>query len=269
MPAKITIQSGISAGSSHWLDSRVVRIGSDPTADVCLPSADVASHALTLEYRDGHYRIYNRSGCNVFMGTHVVAPDDVATWVDTDILQLGDEIQLVLDVGEDPAPTGQPRNRGGDDVASQEEPAISTRNSVSARHRNGSVPAAGVDVASKSSRFGIQLGVILACVVGSILLLARHQLQARPDAQPPPQFAEVIQTALASPTTSRELVARLQFAEAAVVRGDKQAAVERFERLRDDLLPQRESFVTDRRDPELAMLDYIEFRLSRWEGASW
>ncbi|MEM7315246.1 MAG: FHA domain-containing protein, partial [Planctomycetota bacterium] len=80
MPAKITVQSGIAAGASHWIQQRVVRIGSDPTAEVCLPSANVPGHALTLEYKDGNYRVYNRCRDNVYVGTRVVEPNRVATW---------------------------------------------------------------------------------------------------------------------------------------------------------------------------------------------
>ncbi len=267
MPAKITIQSGISAGSSHWLDGRVVRIGSDPTADVCLPSADVAAHALTLEFRDGSYRIYNRSGQNVFVGTHVVAPDHVATWMDTDILQLGDEIQLVLDVGDDPAPSGKPTSARSQEWSPQDDGGGPTGALSSADHRHDLTSAVGND--PKSSSMWLQLAVIFVCVLGSLLLLARHQRKAGRASTPAPTFSQVIKEALASPSTSRELVGRLQYAESAVIRSDKRAAVARFERLRDDLLPQRGAFVANQRTPELAILDYVEFRLSRLEAKTW
>ena len=97
MPAKITIQSGISAGTSHWIEQRVARIGSDPQSEVCLPMADIPAHALTVEFRDNTCRVYNRCQDNICVGTQVIGPNQVAAWPETDILQLGSEVELVLD----------------------------------------------------------------------------------------------------------------------------------------------------------------------------
>jgi len=60
MSAEIIVQSGISAGTRYWIERPVIRIGSDPQADVCLPSSRIAPHALTVEFRDGNYRVHAR-----------------------------------------------------------------------------------------------------------------------------------------------------------------------------------------------------------------
>ena len=49
MPAGIRVDSGISVGTTHWIERAVLRIGSDPQCDICLPSTELDAHALTLE----------------------------------------------------------------------------------------------------------------------------------------------------------------------------------------------------------------------------
>ncbi len=261
MPAKITVQSGISAGTSHWIEQRVVRIGSDPAAEVCLPSASVPAHALTLEFRDGNYRVYNRCRRNVFVGTHVVAPDKAATWADTDILQLGDEIELVLDVDEDPTPTTQRAFAAEQMSAGMDEDADGEWTQQHAAADNP--PISGSSSKTTSSKTWIQLAVTACCILGCVLLVAREQLKGVAPMRNRPSFATVVGDALNSPTTSRELIGRLQFAESAFVRGDGPAAIARFGRLRDDLLLQKDEFVMNERGPELAVMDFVEYRLSQ------
>ena len=53
MSAGIRVDSGVSAGTKYWIDRAVLRIGSDPQCDICLPSTELEPHAVTLEFRDG------------------------------------------------------------------------------------------------------------------------------------------------------------------------------------------------------------------------
>jgi len=80
MPASVRVESGISAGTKYWIDRAVLRVGSDPQCDICLPSAELAPHALTLEFRDGNYRAYNRSSSPVSVGGSLVQPGASAVW---------------------------------------------------------------------------------------------------------------------------------------------------------------------------------------------
>lgn len=261
MPAKITVQSGISAGTTHWIERPVIRIGSDPQSDVCLPSADVAAHALTLEYRDGQYRVYNRCRSNVFVGMRSVETGKAVTWADTDLLQLNDDIELVLDVEEDPTP----RPMRPDDVYENEE-EDNFPGEVTDRSTLSQVAIKSDSAKEDSSKFLIQLAVTILCFAGCAGLLAREALKAE-DAGgfvKPPIFTEVVRDANSS-NTSPELVQRLQFAESAAIRGNEKSARERYSSLRDDLLQLRNTFLSESRNPELAILDFVEYRLGQLE----
>lgn len=274
MPAKVTIQSGISAGTSYWIERAVVRVGSDPKSDLCLPSANVPSHALTLEFRDGRYRIHNRCQVNVFVGTRVVEPGNAIEWPDTDILQLNNEIELVLDVEEDPSPKPmRTRPNPGEDLA-----GLANSNDWQQESEDQDIERGDGDVADKTidsdnsadtstngSNLLLQLAVIVFCILGSVGMLARESIkQSTSDTRKPPSFTEVVRNANTS-ASSPILIQRLQYAESAAIRGNASSAQERFGELRDDLVPQRAVFAEAGRDAELAILDFVEYRLGQLE----
>src|SRR6478735_2232309 len=111
MSAKIRIESGISAGTSYWIDRPVLRIGSDPQCEFCLPSAELSPHTLTLEFRGGAYRVYNRGTSAVSIGRAVVQPGGAAAWEEGDTAQLPGGLQLVLEVDGDPRPSPRQETR--------------------------------------------------------------------------------------------------------------------------------------------------------------
>jgi hypothetical protein len=79
-----------------------------------------------------------------------------------------------------------------------------------------------------------------------------------------PTFEAIVEAALANkddPSTA--LLPRLQFAEAAIVRNHRELARERFLKLRDQLVRQKESLPADDRERFEQMLNYVEFRLSQ------
>ena len=259
MPAKVTIQSGISAGTSHWIEKPVARIGSDPQSDVCLPSADVPSHALTLEFRDGQYRIYNRCNANVLVGNQVVEPGHATGWSDSETLLLNADIALLLELDADPTPMS---------MASVSVPAYATDEEEDAYETSEAelnYPDAPNQASSDSSKFMLQLAVTVMCVLGCVALLARESLKdASTDQREAPSFAGVVRTA-SDAKTAPELIQRLQYAESAAIRGNRKSARTRFGELRDDLVPLRDTFVTENRDSELAILDFVEYRLGQLE----
>ena len=255
MPAKLTIQSGISAGTSHWIERPVIRVGSHPQSDVCLPSADVPSQALTVEYRDGRYRVYNRCDSDIFVGTQPVPSGSVADWPDTDILQLTDEVSLVLDVEDDPTP--MPMKMAAEYAYDDED-----ESDIESGFDTGLTESVASGDQSKTL---LQIGVIVMCLLAGVGLLARDSMRKGSQRQDPPSFAKVVRGAVASKETSPELLQRLQYAESAAVRGNKSTARERFGALRDDLVPQKDSFIASNREPELAILDFVEYRLGQLE----
>lgn len=253
MPAKITVQSGISAGTFHWIEQRVARIGSDPQSEICLPSANIPAHALTLEFRDDTCRVYNRCQNNVYVGTQVIAPDEVATWPETDILQLGDDSELLLDFADE-----VPKSSNEFEFA---EEAIGDETA-------GSEFEQATDLANENSKQSggiktvMQLAVTIACLAACAAMMLVKPSEGSTSTNNQLDFETVIDNARQSSTTSKELIQRLQFAEAAVVRNDNDAATDRFARLRDDLAIQRDRFTTEQREPELAILNFVEQRLN-------
>lgn len=243
MSARITIQSGIAAGTSHRIENRVARVGSDPQNDICLPTANVPGHALTLEFRDDGCRVYNRCRDSVYIGTHVVASDEVADWPDTDILQMADDIELLLDFEDEE--TAYVHDEVYDAPADL-SPAVET--------------VVGKTKPSGSSKTVIQLSVTALCVVGSVLLLIRDANKDKPAADTP-VFSTIVTDAMAA-GSSTELIQRLQYAESLRVRGDNERATIRFGRLRDDLLAQREQLTAEARKPEFQILQLVESRLA-------
>jgi hypothetical protein len=256
MPARVTVQSGVSAGTSHWVEQPVIRIGSDPRSHVCLPSAGVPAHALTVEFRDGTYRVYNRCQHEVLVDGRTVQAGQSVAWADQDILQLNEDIALVLQLSDDPQPTPMRSPVVLETDRGDEEHEEVAGPSVPARDSRESPP--------DRDRFLLQVAVIALCVLGSAGLLAREALKDQADRPVPPQFAVVVRNALAA-RTSPELVQRLQYAESAAVRGDREAARQRFEALRDDLLPQVRDFAAAGRQTEVAILDFVEYRLGQLE----
>jgi hypothetical protein len=66
-----------------------------------------------------------------------------------------------------------------------------------------------------------------------------------------------------SSETARTLLPRLQYAEAAVVRGHKEQALERFSRLRDQLVRLQATLAEGGDEDVQHMLDFVEYRLGQ------
>src|SRR5262245_4069268 len=97
MSAIIHVQSGIAAGTNYWIDRPVLRIGSDPQCEICVPSAELAAHALTLEYRTGTYRVYNRGAEPISVGATSVARGSATEWRDGQTAILAGDLHLQLE----------------------------------------------------------------------------------------------------------------------------------------------------------------------------
>ena len=205
MLARITVQSGIAAGTSHRIEGRVARVGSDPHSDVCLPTADVPGHALTLEFREQGCLVYNRCPDTVYIGERPVEPDHVAEWPEPDILRLGPETELMLDFELDS------ESAYVEDADDYQEAEAAFDENEDSEHDLADAQTAGTS--ASGSKTVVQLLVALACIVGCVLLLLRDQNRAaQPDTGP--GFNVIISKALESSSVAPELVRRLQYAEA-------------------------------------------------------
>jgi hypothetical protein len=251
MSARITIQSGIASGTSHRINGRVARVGSDPQSEVCVPSAEIPSHALTLEFRDDSCLVYNRCRESVYVGAQVVEPEQVLEWPETDILQLGPDTELLLDF--------DPDNELGYHPAEIEDvdPPSDEKNDK----QDSANPELVKPKANSGSKTVVQLVVIVACLAGCALLLIRDQ-NRKAGVNSGPGFSEVIAAALADNDVSPALLRRIQYAEAQRIRGRDDEAVELFQLIRDDLLNQMGEFDQTEDTPERQLIRLVQLRLT-------
>lgn len=256
MSATIRIESGISAGTDCWIDRPVLRIGSDPQCDVCLPSAELAPHALTIEFRDGNYRVYNRSSSPVVVGAGPVKPGANEIWHGNETIQLPGGLQLALYVDGDPRPSPRPESLtdSGDGYVN---PAAAVPAATDDNADTTDVPTA-----KKSSGTMVQMAVIGICALASVgFLLLRGEGEATVANRP--SFDAIVQASLSKDEPHRADVRRLQYAEAAVVRGNYSLARERFLKLRDQLIKRIDSLPEDSRADAEQILSYVEYRLGQ------
>src|SRR5687767_8123712 len=227
MPASIRVESGISAGTNFWIDRPVLRIGSDPQCEICLPSAELAPHALTLEFRDGNYRAYNRCAAAINVGRAAVQPGTNAIWSGDQTIQLPGDLRLVLTIDGDPRPSARPEARSDDGFAA-----------VDAAPQLLEPATAAESTAKKSSSTMVQLAIIGLCILGMVAMLTMRGGEDATSAANRPSFDSIVRTTLASEKddATRALLPRLQYAQAALVRGNGQLARRHFLRLRDQLI---------------------------------
>jgi hypothetical protein len=251
MSAGIRVDSGISVGTKHWIDRAVLRIGSDPQCDICLPSSELEPHALTLEFRDGAYRVYNRCASPVSVGATIVKPGANAVWHADETIQLPGDLRVSLAVDGDPRPAPRPESRlddGFDDDSS-------------------SLPlegAAAEAAAKKSKSSLIQMGIIAFCVLAMAgLLMMKKGGGSETTAVDRPTFNDIVEESLTKDEAHRAIVRRLQFAQAALVRGNGALARERFLKLRDQLVNHVDTLEADPQADAEKVLSYVEYRLSQ------
>jgi hypothetical protein len=255
MSASIRIESGIAAGTNYWIDRPVLRVGSDPQCEICLPTADLAPHALTLEFRGGTYRAYNRGSSPMNLGATLLQPGAAGIWDDGDMLVLPGDVRLVLAIDGDPRPCPRPETPMDDGFDDE-------------RGAPAGSPAAAItsEAAKKAkSKSLMQMAIIGICVVGTgaLLLLSRGgRFEAAP-APNRPSFDAIVVSSLKKGDNIRALVQKLQFAQSFIVRGHSEYAKLCFADLRDQLIRQMDSLPpADRKDAEV-IRDYVEMQLGQ------
>lgn len=253
MSASVKVLSGISSGTEYWIDRPVMRVGSDPAAEICILSADLSPHAITIEHRKGVYLVYLRSGDSARIDGQLVCAGQPAIWAPNHVLDLNGEHELLLRVAGDPAPSAKPAasNPWEGDPELADETHVSGRDPVSAEARP-------IQAVSRSRMASWLVTGICAAALMALLLVDPPRPAAGSTAF---SFASVVQNAMKSPRTSPALVRRLQHAQAALIRGDRDAARQYFSDLRDDLLQQNDRFLAEHREPELAILAFVEQQL--------
>ncbi|GAB5402133.1 MAG: hypothetical protein Aurels2KO_03640 [Aureliella sp.] len=247
MGARIVVQSGISTGASHWVERNVVRVGSEPGSDMVIPCPSVDPHALTVEFRKNQYRVYNRSSEQIVVGGRLLERGQYTTWADADLLEMQSDVTLALELDADPSPTPQPVfDRTDGQALASGAPAADAQlletvapttaaSAVSPSAEPGRVGALAEQPSPGLSKTTLQWAVTGLCVVGCVLLLARHQLRGESETRAPaPKLEEVVRGALGSDDPAVvNLVDKLQLAEAAYLRGQKEIARAGFRSIHD------------------------------------
>jgi hypothetical protein len=252
MSASVRIETGISAGTTYWIDRPVLRVGSDPQCEICLPTADQPPHTLTLEFRGGAYRAYNRGTAPISVGRSVVQPGAAAAWDDGQSVTLPGEQRLVLTFDGDPRPSPRPDAAVNDGF--DLEPALADATA------DGTPEA----VAKGKSKTMMQMLVILVCLVatGGFLMISSGGTAEAPAANRP-TFQAIVESSLSKDGALRALVQQLQYAQSFLVRGNAERARTQFTELRDQLSRQKASFpAADAKDVQ-AIQEYVELQLGR------
>jgi len=251
MSASVRIESGIAAGTSYWIDRPVLRVGSDPQCEISVPSAELPAHALTLEFRGGSYKAYNRSGVPIFLGSSVLQPGAAGAWDDGDVATLPGDVRLLLTFDGDPRPAPRPDSRR-DDGFDEPEAAVTGE---------AAKPATPEEAQKAKSKSTMQLLVIGLCIAagGLLLMTSGDTEEATADR---PTFAEIVETSLKKGENIRTLAQKLQYAESFVVRGNDEMARQQFSELRDQLTRQMDSLPADDQKDALSIQEFVEMRLS-------
>lgn len=219
MPARIHVTSGPSAGQAYWLELEVTRIGGSDTADISLPEAP--PQCATLLFRDGQYRLINRSDRPLGVGREICLPGQSAHWRPGQVLSLTGVFEAELLCEDDPAPAPAPR---GLDGATQDPRP---------------------DLAAVETSGNIGLWVVL---VGCVLAMGFFLLSSMPSGPPVLSEAETFDWLARElhkrhrpKTPDRRALKPVLFQEARVseLRGLYGLAVAKYGTLRDDLLAKR------------------------------
>lgn len=263
MAARIIVVSGVSTGRSHWIDRFVMRVGSHPDTDVCLPIADLANHALTLDFRDGTYRVYNRSDQPITVNGQEVNAGGSTVWNDGEELQLPGETRLLLETTGDGAPSPPPADTPYTPTEIAEELAETDEDPSQPLQENSAL-------SGWSPKDLMQLGLIVVCFlgIGGILafkVFAPEFTEAQAEV---PKFATIVSDGLSEieDTDNGELqsmLSRMQQAEAARVRGDTDLARQHFSRLRDTLVRRQQEDQSFPTNAEEAMYRYVTDQLQQ------
>lgn len=252
MSASVRIESGIAAGTSYWIDRPVLRVGSDPQCEISVPSAELPAHALTLEFRGGAYKAYNRTSTPIFLGSTSVQPGAAGAWSDGDVLTLPGDVRLLLAFDGDPRPSPRPDSRMDDGFDDDQATAAGV-----APH--AATPEEAQKAKSKSLMQMIVIGVCL--VGGGLLLMSSGETETPPEDRP--TFTQIVETSLKKDANIRTLVQKLQYAESFMVRGNDEVARTQFSELRDQLTRQMDALSADDQKDAKAIQDYVETRLSQ------
>jgi hypothetical protein len=249
MPDQIKIESGLTAGTCHWVKKSVTRIGSGTNADICLPSSEVPAHAITLELRNDLYSVYNRTKRSFAVGDNDVAPGEVMNWLDGETIALPDGTSMTLQL----------------DVEFETVDSPTSEQAIEDKVDEIDLDDLDIDVPAKSKRrldpaVLKQLLLLAGCVVTVLLFVGNFSSTEQSSS---PRFDQIITAGLENELSSKPLLQDLRFAEAALIRKDTEMAKYLFNSIHEKLVAQKNRFVAEDRAIELAILNYVQSQVRR------
>jgi hypothetical protein len=262
MSAKLVVVAGKQPGQEYWIESEVLRIGSEPPCEIRLPDPGVPAHAATLEFRDDGYKVYNRSAGPLSLDSQLLAPRaPAAAWSAGKDLYLSDELALRLVIDGDPTPAKRVAPRA---AAALEEAA----------ELEGEPTAVSAEQEAKkkqTTQLVAILAVAVVVMVGLVVLSRSSEDEKKAEVVPVgKQMADVVkklrEDKSATAADSEHYCNVLQTARLAELRGDKKLARDQYQRLYDWLRKAQDSQQADSKVGKLSpaheeLFNFVKARL--------
>jgi hypothetical protein len=105
MPAKIVVVEGAAGGQEFPIEEELTRIGSAP--DCPIRVGGVPPHAMTVQFRNDRYWVFNRCLEPIRVGSRKLAPNDSMPWEDDQDARIDSANVFRLTVESDPHPMPQ------------------------------------------------------------------------------------------------------------------------------------------------------------------
>lgn len=220
MPAKLQVQGGRFHGKQYWIEEDVIRIGGDPSCNLVIP--ECAPHAVTLQYRQGEYWVFNRVGEEVRINGRDLSSTDAVVWDSAEHLQVAADVDLKLLVEGRSAPSSAPVRpiEGFEDEDDEDE------------------------MPQQEAKMAVPLAILAGCTLLILAMLFDASGDNGPARIPEHQQFEQLVASLAAPTQGsggESIGSLLQRARYHELRKDYDEAMLCYKTVRDLLMRHRES----------------------------
>jgi len=258
---QLILQNGKEPAASFVLDRAVIRVGFGDSFDIPLPG-DAEQQGLIATLRrgaEGTWRVYRRGAATIELAGTSLEPNGQAIWNDDQPMVI--DGRLTLQRQDSPAPPKAEPIRS-DRVNPVPKPSVGAEQAKSKSTQEvASVDAEKTDAKKSNTTPMIVLGMCALLVVS--IGLSKMKRPTKTTASQP-SLGTVLAVAESDPREETGvLLAKLQIARAALVRGDAQTAMDHFTSLRQKLSVQRERFEREKAATELEAIRYLEFQLEQ------
>lgn len=242
MSAQVFAEQNGSQSGDYWIDRNVFRVGSASDCEFQIPSLPV--HALTVQFSNGSYRVFNRTNSPVKIGDQQLMPMQPTIWSPSTPITLGNTI-LRLIVEGDSSPSRKPVR-----VFSNEERQASTKKTTTK---------------TKKKR---GLDMVLSCIaiVAFAVFTATFYLGKSKGVDSTELFETLVVKLTEEESANRRakmIRESLQEARMLSLRGDQEDAKLIYGNIRNLLLNDRQKSAEDLTPGEVFAYKFIRFELQR------